>query len=433
MKMFEFKIYCLAFMLPLLLLASCGREERSDFQPVRLAADAVSDTASAAFKSLSGYQNVGNAGAIAVFGGLKETAVLSERLLTADIFDNIDAHKRPDGLPDFAGETVMPVFDMVNAPYTDYIGAMNENFIRETAVKGFLSMVSGNCASSAFDHGQSASKPRAKIVLLSSSVMSEYGCHDIEYIVSASGMHAGVLNPAESSLSRIFSRASQASNVGVWAASDVVSSGVYGNVFREIRAEYEDKHSDSYREWARSSEIICLSPDAGNSAEENVRRFFDAYISANCRVPLSGVVIDDFARASEVDSLNQALNGILLSETQESEIYKRLVIPGFRFVSPVETLTEDCYMWLRNHDRFTHLVAQPAMTGYMTVVSSEVQGASLDENGWLEPEFKYNRAAGSEIETFRFIPLSQSYFGGEDLEMMRRLSPETYKKLIYVY
>lgn len=434
MKMTRFNTYCMSgAVLSVLLLVSCRREENVNFQPVGLAVEAVSDTASAAAGSLAGYQDVGNAAAIAVFGGFEETAVLAERLLTADKFDNVDAKSRPDGLPDFAGETVMPVFDMVNAPYVGYISSMNENFVRETAVKGFLSALSGHCASSAFDHGHSAVKPRAKIVILSSSLMSGYGSRDIEYIIRNAGLSAGVLNPVESAVSHVLFKADSASNIGVWAANEIVSSGVYGNAFRDIRSECGNRHSEKYLEWAETSEIVCLSPDYGPDAAGNVRSFFDAYLSANYRTPLSGVIIDDFTHACDVDSLNIALNGILLSESPESEIYRQLIIPGFRFVSPVETLAEDCYGWLRENGRFTHLVAMPAMTGYMTVVSSEVQGESLDAGGWLDPEFKYNRAQGSGIETFRFIPLSHSYFSEKDQETMKALAPETYKKLIYVY
>ena len=432
-KMLKYIAYFNALVFPVLLSVSCGREETVAFRPLDLVETAVSDTASPAAACLRGYADLGNAGAIAVFGGFEETAVLAEKLLTCDKFDNIDAKERPDGLPDFSGETVMPVFDAVNAPYTDYMAAANEDFIRELAVKGFLSMISGHCASSAFDHGSSASKPRAKMVIFSSSLMSEFGIHDIDCLTAAAGISTGVLDPVTSAVKHVFRHADTLSNIGVWAESNVVSSGVYGNVFRDIRSACWDRHSHEYRDWARTSEIVCLSPEPGSDAGESVRRFFDAYLSADYHTPLSGVILDDFTRSSEVDSLNAALDGILMSETRESEIYRQLIVPGFRFISPVETLAEDCYRWLRENGRFTHLVALPGMSGYMTVVSSEVQGGYLDKDGWLDPEFKYNRAPGSGVETFRFIPLSQSYFSAAAMERMKELAPETYKRLIYVY
>ena len=415
------------------LLAACSHEETAVFVPIGLAESAVSDTSSAAAHATAGYSGVGNAGSLAIFGPVAETAVLAEKFLTADLFDNTDAKTRPDGLPDFAGETVMPVFDVANTPYSGYFDTMNEDYIRETAVRGFLSSVSDRCSSSAFDRNSSASKPRAKLFVLSSSFLSGYGAGDIEYIISNTGMDTEVLDPVKSAVSHVFSGMSEESNIGVWASGSVVSSGVYGNVFKQIRDSRTDKHSENYAAWAEKSEIVCLSPDMASGATENVRTFLDAYISADYDVPLSGVVIDDFTEAWRVDSLNTALDSLLAQESAESEKYSQAVAPGFRFVTPVMTLTADAYLWLRAHDRFTHLVAYPAVTGYMTAVSSEVQGQFLTEGGRLSDDSKFNRATGSETDTYRFIPLSQSCFTGEELECLKQVAPETYKRLIYVY
>ena len=69
MKMTRFNTYCMSgAVLSVLLLVSCRREENVNFQPVGLAVEAVSDTASAAAGSLAGYQDVGNAAAIASDG-----------------------------------------------------------------------------------------------------------------------------------------------------------------------------------------------------------------------------------------------------------------------------------------------------------------------------------------------------------------------------
>lgn len=422
-----------AAFLPMLALFSCSRVETEDFVPTELALTAVTDTSSMAWKALSGYCDVGSAGAVAVFGAPDETAVMAEALLTADMFDNIDAKTVPDGLPDFAGETVMPVFDMTNAPYQGYFDTADEDFLRELAVNGFLSAVSGFCSSSAFDQRCSAAKPRAKILILSSSLMSLYGSRDIEYVISGAGMETCALNPVESAVSHVFSNAAQASNIGVWASGGIVSSGVYGTVFKDIRSRYTEKHSPDYKEWAAASEIVCLSPETDGSPEDCVKAFLDAYLSSDYHVPLSGIIMDDFTEAARVDSLNAALDTLLNGDSAVISAYRGAVAEGCRFVSPVETLTEDCYLWLREHDRFTHLVAYPAVSGYMTVVSSEVQGQLLDKDGRLGDDYKYNRAPGSDVETYRFIPLSQSYFSKEELHKMQGLAPETYKRLVYVY
>ncbi len=419
-----------AALLPLTFLFSCERQESADFEPVASALTAVSDTSSAGGKILYGYPDVGSAGTIAVFGPLEETAVLTEMLMTSDMFDNVDGKNCSDGLPDFAGETVMPVFDAVNAPYSGYFRQMNEDFIRETAVNAFLSMISDKCSSSAFDRSLSMTKPRAKLVLLSSSVMSGFGSMDIDYMAASAGLSAGVMEPVGSVLTYMLDRNTvQPSNIGVWAAREIVSSGVYGNMFKRLAADEDGDVSEG----AGTAEVVCLSPEMSGSPEENVRAFLDTYMAAEYDVPLRGVVIDDISEASSVDSLNAALTEILSAESQEAAGYRQIVTPDFEFVSPAVTMAADSYRWMRENDRFTHLVSLPAATGYMTVVSSEVQSQMLSADGWLADDFKYGRATGSETGTYRFIPLSQSYFSTATLDKFRMLAPETFKQLIYVY
>ena len=431
--MLRYCSYIPACVLIFLLQVSCNMKETEAFRPVAIAETALSDTASLWHKAMDGIPYGGKTGAIAVFGGFDETSVLSETLLCADMFDNIDGKNVPDGLPDFSGETVMPVFDIANAPYSGYITMMNENFLREAALKGFLGASSDHCSTSIFDSSLSADKPGAKLFIFSSSILAGYGCQDVEYLLSVAGLDTGVLNTVESAVSYLFSRASQLSNIGVCASRDIISSGVYGNVFRDVRNPYTDRHSEKYRPWAEAAEIVCLSPEMTGSAMDMVRKFFDSYMAAEYTTALSGVIMDDLTECAKVDSLNMAADSIMRSPLPEMEVYKKLMAPGFRFLSPAESIVSDSYNWLRANDKFTHIVAWPSAEGYVTAVSSEVGPGNLDGNGMLSDEYKYNRAQESDIETFRVIPASQGCFTEEQMQRMKLLAPEIYNELIYVY
>ena len=432
-KMFRIASYITLPVAALFLSVSCGRETVSDFVPAALAETAVSDTSSVWHKCIAGYTGSGNDGPIAIFGGVEETAVLSEVLLTADMFDNIDGSSDPDGLPDFAGETVMPVFDAVNSPYAGYFDAGNGDFVREVAMKGFLSSVSGHCSSSAFDQKLSLEKPEAKLFIFSSSLMSVSGNEDVEYVLERTGKDVGILNPVESSVSFFFSTARENSNLGVWADEAVVRSGVYSGVFGKLRAKYADRHNDSYREWAESQEIVCLSPEMKGNAREKVLGYLEAYLDASYTVPLSCVIVDDPGACHAVDSLNAAVAEILASEAPETEACRSVLAEDFVFISPVRTLARDAYGWLRGNDRFTHYVAAPQVCGYATAVSPRVNPENIVGNGVLEDGYKYERPQGSDVETFLFTPVSQSSFADRDLRIIRDLAPVTYKSLIYVY
>ncbi len=425
--------YFAALLLSVLIPVSCHRSEPSGFLPVQLAEAAVADTSSAGFKCMSAYDDSGNDGTIAVFGGFDETAVMTEILLTADSFDNIDGTFSGDSLPDFAGETIMPVFDVVNAPYSGYFGTMNEDFIRETALSGFLASVSGSCSSTAFDRSLSRTKPKAKMVILSSSLMAGYGAADIDYVVSAYDKNIGVLNTVSSALSCLVSNACGPANFGVWAAGDVVSSGVYGNCFNEMKSGYQDRKSADSPEWLKTSEVVCLSPEMSDSAAVNVLAFLDRYIDAGYSAPLAGVIMDDPLATCQVDSMNAAVAEIMSSDAPLYEEYRQILSPGFEFISPMETVVSDAYRWLRKNGRFTHLVAWPDIDGYITVPSLEVGGRFIDSDGYLLDDFKYNRAPGSGAATYRFIPLSHSALCPDLAKRMEQLAPVTYKKLVYVY
>lgn len=431
--MLKLGIYIKAALPALLFFAACSRDQSDVFVPAALAGTAVSDTSSVWHKALFCSPEAADGGSIAVFGGFPETAVLTESLLTADMFDNIDGKLCHDGLADFAGETVTPIFDMVNAPYQGYFDRMNEAYIREVAVKGFLTAVSDRCSSSVFDRSFSASKPSAKLVILSSTILAGFGYMDIVYLVSASARNTGVLNTVNSSVASLFSKAVQASNIGVWASRDIISSGVYGTVFSGIRETYSDKQSPEYRDWAKTSEIVCLSSEEGETPEETVTAFLSSYIDAEYDTPLSGVIVDDLEKAGMVNSLNAVVDSIMVSDAPEDVRYRSVMAPGFRFVSPAECITADSYRWMRKNDRFTHLIAPPQVYGYMTVTSSDVQARSLDSDGMLLDDFKYDRAQDSDIETFCFTPVSQSCFSAVTLERLEALAPETYKRLVYVY
>ena len=138
------------------------------------------------------------------------------------------------------------------------VAVVSRGYRRRT--KGFLLATSCHCSSSIFDSSFSAQKPGTKLFIFSSSVLAGYGCPDVRYLVSASGLDTGVMSTVESSVSALFENAEQPSNIGVWASRDIISSGVYGSVFKEIRDRHTDKHSEAYLPWAGAAEIVCLSP-----------------------------------------------------------------------------------------------------------------------------------------------------------------------------
>ena len=114
-------------------------------------------------------------------------------------------------------------------------------------------------------------KPRAKLVLLSSSVMSGFGSMDIDYMAAS----AGLMEPVGSVLTYMLDRNTvQPSNIGVWAAREIVSSGVYGNMFKRLAADEDGDVSEG----AGTAEVVCLSPEMSGSPEET-KLYFEFCLS----------------------------------------------------------------------------------------------------------------------------------------------------------
>ena len=425
--------YCAAVVFFLFLLSGCGREDTAVFVPAALADKALADTSSVEYKILASDEGAGNDGVIAVFGALDETAAVTEMLLISDMFENIDGKAYPDSLPDFAGETVTPVFDLANAPYRGYFDVTNEDFIREIAVSGFIASVSGKCSSSVFDRSLSREKPEAKLLILSSQILSGYGYDDIVYILSASGRNTGVLTTVRSAVSASLEKMTEGTNIGLWAQPFVVSSGVYGDAFRSLRSSYTDKKSTGYADWAADVEFVCLSPEISGIPAADVRSYMDSYLAAGYTAPLSSVIVDDLVPESFISSMNAEAGAIAGSDLPEDEKYRQVLAEGFSFVSPVKAVVSDSYRWLRKYGRFTHRISFPEVSAYITAPSSEVSEENLDGNGMFAGQYRYNRAAGSEIGTYRFIPAGPRYLTPEIREKLDSLAPVTYNKLVYVY
>lgn len=95
---------------------------------------------------------------------------MTEALSCCDYFDNVDGRSVPDGLPDFAGETLDLICDSANAPYEGYVAKGNENYLKELNFKNFLSALDTTCAVGQFDKNSLTRKQSSKIVILASHI-----------------------------------------------------------------------------------------------------------------------------------------------------------------------------------------------------------------------------------------------------------------------
>jgi hypothetical protein len=173
--------------LTILSVTSCVRRKPPGFLAVSFVRDLMADTTTAGYRLVSSYDPEDVSGCITIIGAPYECLKVSEEFMESDVFDNVDGRSRSDGLPDFAGENIVSLYDFANAPYTGYIAKGNYKFLRELTVKEALSALDTKCAVSPYDRKDSYTKPKAKIIILTSPLMYKFGYDDIKVLFESAG------------------------------------------------------------------------------------------------------------------------------------------------------------------------------------------------------------------------------------------------------
>ena len=193
------------------LLSSCREKQVPSGSAVPYVAKVLGDPSLPGHKALMAADGDDVSGAIALIGSPESCLVLSEYFLTGDDFDNIDGRRDPDGLPDFAGETIVSYMDAANTPYEGFLSHGNELMLREIMVRNLLSSLDTLAGADAYGDNH-ITKPAAKMIVIASPVMEAHARADIDTLFHISGRNIPVIwakaDPAspEDTLGRVASQ-----------------------------------------------------------------------------------------------------------------------------------------------------------------------------------------------------------------------------------
>ena len=175
--------------LPVIMLVaavSCSRRVESEYDSIRLVDALVAD-------SLPSLQKLarragGASGSIVLVGEPKHCLSLSEKMMVSDDFDNVDAKRTHDGLPDFSGETMVSILDFAGAPYDSTLSSDEGRMkLRETAVRGALAALDTSL--------------HCKLLVLCSPQLASYGGDDVSDFFEKIGCDVPVVYSADSAYS----------------------------------------------------------------------------------------------------------------------------------------------------------------------------------------------------------------------------------------
>ena len=166
--------------------ASCSRVVESRYDAIGLVDALVAD-------SLPSLQRLAreagkSSGTITLVGDPVRCLSLSEEMIGFDGFDNVDARKVKDGLPDFSGETIVSILDFANFPY-DSLAKSEEGrmTLREIAVRSALSALDSTI--------------RCKVLVICSPELAERGGDDVADFFEKIGCDVPVVYSMDSTFS----------------------------------------------------------------------------------------------------------------------------------------------------------------------------------------------------------------------------------------
>ena len=170
----------------LTLVFSCARKVETGYASIRLVDRMVSDSLPALHRLASEAGKT--SGTIVLVGEPMRCVALSEKMLSFDEFDNVDARPVKDGLPDFAGETIVSLMDFTYSPYDSLrLEGTDSLFFRELAIKGALAALDSSLG--------------CKVLVICSPRLAGQGGADVVDFYGRIGCGVSVISSADTSFS----------------------------------------------------------------------------------------------------------------------------------------------------------------------------------------------------------------------------------------
>jgi|GEM_PF-712860 len=177
---------------------SCTRHVEQTYVSIPYVDILLADSLSS-LKGLAG-QTGKSSGTIALVGDPHNCLKVSEMLMSSDSYDNIDGHAAPDGLPDFAGETIASILDFTYAPFDSLLQDNDTVSLKEIAVKSSRYALDTTCHFTPYGSTM-ISKGSPKVLVVCSPVLSEVALEDIKDFYRRIGCNIPVIASTDTTFS----------------------------------------------------------------------------------------------------------------------------------------------------------------------------------------------------------------------------------------
>lgn len=346
----------------LALLTACQGHTVETRPTVQYVRDILSDKDSPEFALLASNAVPSKTGDIVVIGSSEQCAAVSTQMSVSDVFDNLDASFKPDGLADFAGEYIASIIDDAGGSYASYIEEGRTEQLRENTVRAVISAIDSTYSLTAYDLEGKGRKAPAKVIVLADVQQFVYGKFDVDTLLSSTGCGIKVVCPIETMVSRVIPAEPEGSfNVAVIASPEVRDTTVYQAALAELLP---------------GRDVNCYAAHASAvDASDVVLALLDSYIAKGETRPFDALIVDDYGLTPS--AIREGIRRASSLMSAESLTYGKYLSDKFKFACPAEFVSAACYHILREQNIFTHKIALPQSISYKTVSRPEGSGVLL--------------------------------------------------------
>ena len=377
----------------LTLLAGCKMHQTAPRPTIPLVERIINDLQCPEHRMLSSFDAADPHGDIVLLDSPERCFNLSERFVTCDDRDNVDGLRTPDQLPDFAGERITSILDIVYTPYDRFVAAGNDDALREVTARAALAAMDTVCSLGPFDHEKRSRKPSAKLLVITSPFMAAHGGFDVDTLFLSTAGSVPVLSGPEVMMARVMDAREGASNIGILSDSASVHSGVYQTVFKELCRKRGDTYS-TLSTFAVPGEVASdsLALSAADMTADAFKQILDQYSRSGRSTALNAIVVDDYS--FPIDSLRSSYQSILSHPSEENAFYRKMLAKDFEFIDGAQAVTEACYRYLREKNLFTHNIAYPVASAFIT---------SPEAKGYMLTDFDVNTLPAESIDRLQDV------------------------------
>ena len=300
---------------------------------------------------LSSFDRTSRTGDIVIVGEPEKTVKMLERFASADFCDNVSGACVSDALPDFAGERISAILDIANAGYDSLFLSDQGNTLRSLSVRALVAALDTACCLAPYDDEFRSRRPAAKAMVYSSPYMDVCGNFDVDTLKRSVGADIPVIYPVRSAFESIFSQREDVSVIAVMP-DPCVTPSVYESIFKEFSMGGDRALSS------------CIPVSTVRKSKDFFRDFLSSYIEEGRNGKISAVLVDD--DNCNLVEMQASYKRIFEVQSEENLEFRKFLSRDLIFVYTLDCAARKCYELFRQRNVFTHFIAYPKTSIYIT-------------------------------------------------------------------